>query len=83
MKDSENKTVEVSRRYTLVIEGKEHAWSEEFISVTIIAKMGGWDLAQGVIEIDENNVERNVPCDEAIRLCPGHSFGKKHRWKRG
>ncbi len=70
-------------RYVLVIEGKEHPWDEDTITAAQIAKLGGWELAQGVIEIDKDNVERTVGPDEIIKLQPGVAFGKKHRWKRG
>ena len=70
-------------RYVLVIEGKELAWNEETITAAQIAQLGGWDPAQGVIEIDKDNVERTVDPAEIITLKPGAAFGKKHRWKRG
>jgi hypothetical protein len=76
-------TEKVTSRYVLVIEGKELPWNEETITAAQIAKLGGWDLAQGVIEIDKDNVERTVGPDEVIKLQPGATFGKLHRWKRG
>lgn len=70
-------------KYTLVIEGKEFPWNEDTITPAQIAQLGGWDLAQGAIEIDKDNVERTLALDEVVKLQPGVGFGKKHRWKRG
>jgi hypothetical protein len=76
-------TEKTALKYVLDIEGKEYAWSEETITPVQIAKLGGWNPAQGVIEIDKDNVERTLVADEIIKLQPGMAFGKKHRWKRG
>jgi hypothetical protein len=42
-----------------------------------------WDISQGVIEVDQHNVERTLTPGEIITIKPGQGFGKKHRWKRG
>jgi Multiubiquitin len=68
---------------TLVIEGKEHPWDRDTIAAWQIAKLGAWDIAQGVIEVDNDNNERTLGADEIVELKPGHIFGKRHRWKRG
>ncbi|MDX2186715.1 MAG: hypothetical protein SFV32_07275 [Opitutaceae bacterium] len=70
-------------KYTLVIEGKDYDWNKDTITPADIARLGGWDLAQGVIEIDKDNNELTVDVKEVIDIKPGQSFGKKHRWKRG
>lgn len=70
-------------KYTLVIEGKEYDWAQDTITAAQIAQLGGWDPAQGVIEIDPDNNERTIGPDEVIPVKPGQGFGKKHRWKRG
>ena len=76
-------TEKITSRYTLIIEGKEFTWNEETITAAQIAQLGGWDLAQGFIEIDKDNIERTVSPEEVIKVKPGVGFGKKHRWKRG
>lgn len=70
-------------KYTLVIEGKDYPWNQDTITTRQIAALGGWDINQGVVEIDENNNERTLGPDEVVQLKPGLGFGKKHRWKRG
>lgn len=70
-------------KYTLVIEGKEYPWDRDTITAAQIADLGGWDLSQGVVEIDKDNNERTLKPDEIVELKPGLGFGKKHRWKRG
>jgi hypothetical protein len=70
-------------KYVLVIEGKEYDWEFDTISARDIARIGGWDVSQGVVEIDKDNNERTLTPDEVVELKPGQGFGKKHRWKRG
>jgi hypothetical protein len=70
-------------KYILNIEGQEIPWDEDTITTEQIAQLGGWDVAQGVIEVDQHNVERTLAPGEVITIKPGHGFGKKHRWKRG
>ena len=48
-----------------------------------ITELGGWDISEGVIEVDEHNNERLLAPDEVVKLRPGIGFGKKHLWKRG
>jgi hypothetical protein len=70
-------------KYTLLIEGKEYTWDQDTITTAQIAEIGGWELSQGVIEVDKDNNERTLAPDETVELKPGLGFGKKHRWKRG
>ena len=70
-------------KYVLHIEGKAYPWDDDKITAEQIAELGGWDLSEGVIEIDENNVERTLKPDEVVYLKPGIQFGKKLRFKRG
>ena len=70
-------------KFFLNIEGQEFPWDEDTITTGQIASLGGWDTAQGVIEVDENNNERTLTPGEVTHVKPGHGFGKKHRWKRG
>jgi hypothetical protein len=70
-------------KYLLNIEGEEVPWDQDTITTEQIAELGGWDISQGVIEVDQHNVERTLASGEIIEVKPGHGFGKKHRWKRG
>jgi len=72
-----------AKKYFLNIEGQEIPWHQDTITVEEIAKLGGWDVTQGVIEVDKDNNERTLTAGEIIKIKPGHGFGKKHRWKRG
>ncbi len=67
----------------LTIEGKDFEWDQETILPEKIAELGGWDPAQGVIEVDKDNNERTLPPGIPVKIQPGHGFGKKHKWKRG
>lgn len=68
---------------TLFIEGKEYPWDQDSIAARQIAELGGWDMGQGVIEIDNDNNERTLGAEEVVEIKPGRAFGKRHRWKRG
>ena len=70
-------------KYFLNIEGEEIPWDQDSITTEQIADLGGWDISQGVIEIDKHNNERTLSPGQVIEIKPGHGFGKKHRWKRG
>lgn len=69
--------------YTLNIEGRDVPWESDTITTEQIAELGGWDVSQGVIEVDKDNNERTLAPGEVIQIKPGLGFGKKHRWKRG
>lgn len=71
-------------KYYLNIEGVGLVpWDHDTITTPQIAELGGWDVSQGVIEVDENGDERTLAPDEVVQLRPGLGFGKKHKWKRG
>lgn len=74
---------EQAPKYILDIEGNEVPWGEDTITPEQIAELGGWDISQGVIEIDRDNNERTLAPGEPIEIKPGQGFSKKHKWKRG
>ncbi len=67
----------------LNIEGQEIPWPESRVSAKQIAEIGGWDIAEGVIEIDRFGNERTLSPDEEVDLGRNCSYGKLHKWKRG
>jgi len=69
--------------FDLDIEGRTFAWSHPTITTEEIARLGGWDPAQGVIMVDRENTERTLNPGERIEIKPGLGFGKRIRWKRG
>ncbi len=69
--------------FELDLEGTIHSWPEATISVEQLAVLGGWNVGDGVVEIDKDNVERTLQPGEIIHLKPGHGFAKKRKWKRG
>lgn len=70
-------------KYLLNIEGETVPWDHDTITAEQIADLGGWNVEQGVIEVDQHNNERTLTPGVEIEVKPGHGFGKKHRWKRG
>lgn len=67
----------------LCIEGKFYRWSEPTITTEQIAELGGWNISEGVVQIDEDQNEVTLNPGQVVALGPGCSFGKKIRWKRG
>ncbi len=64
-------------------EGTQHPWDRPHIASEEIAKLGGWDPSQGVIEVHEDNTERTLAPGEVVHLEPGRAFCRRVRWKRG
>jgi hypothetical protein len=69
--------------YELEIEGRIFVWNLPTITTEEVARLGGWDPAQGVIVVDKDNNERTLSAGERVALKPGIGFGKRIRWKRG
>lgn len=74
---------EQRRRFCVNTEGTEHSWDRPRITTEEIARLGGWDPAQGVIEVLADNTERTLAPGEVVHLRPGHAFCRRVRWKRG
>ena len=70
-------------KYILNVEGQDIPWESDTITTEQIAELGGWDVTQGVIEVDKDNNERTLAPGEVVEIKPGQGFGKKHKWKRG
>lgn len=70
--------------YLVNIEGKLFPWEDNTITTEEIARTGGWDIAQGVQEIDlRTNETRTLAPGEVVKIQPGVGFAKKLRWQRG
>jgi hypothetical protein len=79
-----SETIERSVRFFVDIEGTEHPWAAETITVPQIRQLGGFDAGQQVVEVNlQDNTERTLGEAEAVTLKPGHGFGKKVKFKRG
>lgn len=73
----------VGPAFWVCVEGARLRWPRETITMEEIAGLGGWDPAQGVIEVDEDQNERTLAPGEVITLKPGIAFGKRLCWRRG
>lgn len=70
--------------YILCIEGEEVAWREPTITTEQIAELGGWEVSQGVQEINlATNEARTLKPGEVVELKNLKSFAKKIGWRRG
>jgi hypothetical protein len=70
-------------KYLVDIEGRLIEWDAPTISYEEIIRLGGWSAEQGLIEVDQDNLERTLTPGEVVTLKPGHGFSKKVKWKRG
>lgn len=71
-------------KYEINIEGADHPWEKDTITVPQIRQLAGWDDTQPVVEVDlSDNSERTLSEDEVVELKPGHGFGKKIKFQRG
>jgi hypothetical protein len=71
------------KAFQLCIEDQTVPWCKRTITTEQIAALGGWDVSQGVVEVDSDQNERTLEPGEVVKLRPGHQYGKKHCWKRG
>lgn len=70
-------------RYCLNTEGNVQFLREPTITAEGIAEKGGWPASQGVVQVNEDNTERNLAPGEVVTLGPGIGFCRRVRWKRG
>lgn len=70
-------------RFCVNTEGTEHRWDRPQITTEEIARLGGWNPDQGVIEVHDDGTERTLKPGEVVQLRPGHAFCRRVRWKRG
>ena len=71
-------------KYFIDIEGVDHPWDRDEITVPEIRELGGWDASQPVLEVDlEDNTERTLDENDVVPLKPGRGFAKKIKFKRG
>ena len=80
---NDDKDEKKKSKYFVNIEGTEFPWRTGIITPEELAHLGGWDISQGVVEVDKDNNETTIAPGTTIHLKPGHAFAKKHKWKRG
>ena len=72
-----------ARTFFVCIEDQILPWPRPTITTEEIAALGGWDVSQGVIEVDQDQNERTLAPGQVIELKPGQAFGKRLCWRRG
>jgi hypothetical protein len=75
--------VKAGPKYFVDIEGTEYPWEKETVTTEEVIALGNLPADQGVILVDDDNVERTLAAGEVVVLKPGHRFGKRVRFKRG
>ncbi len=71
-------------KYLINIEGVEHPWDKDTITVPEIRELGNLPATDPVIEVDlQDNTERTLAEDEVVEVKPGKGFGKKVKFQRG
>lgn len=70
--------------FVLDLEGTDHIWHHDTITVGQIRKLADWPNNQQVVEIDPaTNTEVTLDDTKPIELEKGRSFGRKFKFKRG
>ena len=70
--------------FVLWIEGTDFQWFKPTITTEQIAKLGAWDVAMGVQQIDlATNEARTLKPGEVVDLQKVNTFAKKIGWRRG
>jgi hypothetical protein len=71
-------------KFIVNIEGTEHPWAEDTISVPELRTLGNIPADQQIIEVNlDDGSERTLADDERVKLKRGHGFAKKVRFQRG
>jgi hypothetical protein len=71
-------------KYDINIEGTEHPWEEDTITVPQLRRLGHLPADQSVIEVDlKTNEETTLDESAVVKLKPGQGFGRKVEFKRG
>jgi hypothetical protein len=71
-------------KYFVNLEGTEHPWSQDTITVPQIRALGGWADSQEIVEVNlEDNTEVTLLESAVITLKPGQGFDKKIKFQRG
>lgn len=70
-------------KYEIDIEGRFFPWTDDDISTPDIIRLAGWPAGTEVIEVDDNNEQRQLGPDEVVELKAGHGYAKRHRFQRG
>jgi hypothetical protein len=70
-------------KFYVNIEGSEHEWKSDSISVSQLRELGNIPTDQQIVEEAPDGSERTLAPNEIIQLKPGHRFGRAPRYKRG
>jgi len=71
------------KKYYANIEGKEHPWDKETITVAEIRVLGNLPRGLAVVEEFPDGKEKTLTDDEIALLKPGHRYGRAPKFKRG
>ncbi len=71
------------KKFYINIEGTEHPWDKETITVEEIRNLGGLPTDQPVIQEMPDGAEITLTGSEVINLEPGHRYGRAPKYRRG
>jgi hypothetical protein len=74
---------QVLKKYYANVEGKEHLWNNETISVAELRALGNLPQRLPVVEEFPDGTERTLKDGEIVELKPGHRYGRAPKFKRG
>jgi len=77
------KKVKAAKQYFANIEGTEHPWDKETISVAEIRSLGNFPKELEIVEEFPDGTEKTLLDCDSILLKPGHRYGRAPKFKRG
>ncbi len=80
---AEQQVAQHGKFFTFFVDDQEFHIERPTITGAEIMGMAGIPVNVGLVLIEENGMQRQVPAEEAIELQPGRRFKKAPRFKRG
>ena len=79
----QQQTEQSGKFYTFFVDDREFHIQQPTITGGEIMDLAGIPREVGLVLIEEDGIQRNIPPEEVIELKPGRRFKKAPRFKRG
>jgi hypothetical protein len=74
---------EVDQKFSINVEGTDHPWDQDTITIPEIRRLGNIPADVPVLEESPEGTERTLPENEIVTLKPGHRHGRAAKYRRG
>lgn len=71
------------KKFFVNVEGTEHEWDKDTITVPEIRTLGDIPADLPVIQESPDGTERTLDENEVVTLQPGHRHGRAAKYRRG